>query len=148
MNQGFISLKEVGYFVLDEADRMLDMGFINDINKIIKELPNRKQSLFFSATLPDKIVKLSKTILHEPKKLSANVASTTAETIQQHIYYTNKNLKKDLLLHILKDDTIQQALVFQEQNMVQTKLLEILKRNTLKQLQSTEIKRRCKDKKP
>ena len=75
------------------------------------------------------------------------MVSTTAETIQQHIYYMNKNLKKDLLLHIIKDDTIEQALVFQEQNMVQTKLLEISKRNTLMQLQSTEIKR-CKGKKP
>lgn len=128
MNQGFISLKEVGYFVLDEADRMLDMGFINDINKIIKELPNRKQSLFFSATLPDKIVKLSNTILHEPKKVSANVVSTTAETIQQHIYYTNKNLKKDLLLHILKDDTIEQALVFSRTKHGADKIVRNLKK--------------------
>ena len=128
MNQGFISLREVGYFVLDEADRMLDMGFINDINKIIKELPNRKQSLFFSATLPDKIVKLSNTILHEPKKLSANVVSTTAETIQQHIYYTNKKSKKDLLLHIIKDDTIEQALVFSRTKHGADKIVRNLKK--------------------
>lgn len=128
MNQGFICLKEVGYFVLDEADRMLDMGFINDINKIIKELPKRKQSLFFSATLPEKIVNLSSTILHEPKKVSANVVSTTADTIHQHVYYTNKNLKKDLLLHILKDDTIEQALVFSRTKHGADKIVRNLKK--------------------
>ena len=128
LQQGNLKLNKVEILILDEVDRMLDMGFINDINKIIKELPSRKQSLFFSATLPDKIVKLSNTISHEPKKVSANVVSTTAETIQQHIYYTNKNLKKDLLLHIIKDDTIEQALVFSRTKHGADKIVRNLKK--------------------
>lgn len=128
MNQGYISLKNIGYFVLDEADRMLDMGFINDINKIIEKLPKKRQSLFFSATMPDKIVKLSDTILHQPQKVSAHVVSTTAETIQQYLYYTNKNLKKDLLLEILKDDEIEQALVFSRTKHGADKIVRNLKK--------------------
>ena len=112
IGQGYISLKDVGYFVLDEADRMLDMGFIHDIKKIIKMLPEKRQSLFFSATMPDKILGLSKTILSNPKNVSVNQVSSTAETIQQYIYYTNRSSKKDLLFHILDDSKIQQILVF------------------------------------
>ena len=112
ISQGYISLKDVGYFVLDEADRMLDMGFIHDIKKIIKMLPEKRQSLFFSATMPDKILGLSKTILSNPKNVSVDQVSSTAETIQQYIYYTNRSSKKDLLFHILDDSKIQQILVF------------------------------------
>ncbi len=112
IGQGYISLKDVGYFVLDEADRMLDMGFIHDIKKIIKMLPEKRQSLFFSATMPDKILGLSKTILSNPKNVSVDQVSSTAETIQQYIYYTNRSNKKDLLFHILDDSKIQQILVF------------------------------------
>ena len=112
IGQGYISLKDVGYFVLDEADRMLDMGFIHDIKKIIKMLPEKRQSLFFSATMPDKILGLSKTILSNPKNVSVDQVSSTAETIQQYIYYTNRSSKKDLLFHILDDSKIQQILVF------------------------------------
>lgn len=112
IGQGYISLKDVGYFVLDEADRMLDMGFIHDIKKIIKMLPEKRQSLFFSATMPDKILGLSKTILSNPKNVSVDQVSSTAETIQQYIYYTNRSSKKDLLFHILDDSKIQKILVF------------------------------------
>jgi len=112
MGQGYISLKDVGYFVLDEADRMLDMGFIHDIKKLLEKLPKQRQSLFFSATMPDSILKLSNTILHNPKKVAVHQVSTTAETIQQSIYYTNKHDKNDLLLHILKDKKIEQILLF------------------------------------
>ncbi len=112
IGQGYISLKDVGYFVLDEADRMLDMGFIHDIKKIIKMLPEKRQSLFFSATMPDKILGLSKTILSNPKNVSVDQVSSTAETIQQYIYYTNRSSKKDLLFHILDNSKIQQILVF------------------------------------
>ena len=112
MGQGFISLKDIGYFVLDEADRMLDMGFIHDIRKILNELPKERQSLFFSATMPKNIVELSSQILKSPKQVSVNPVSSTAETIQQFIYYTNKADKKDLLLHILKDKNINQLLLF------------------------------------
>ncbi|MBT7620254.1 MAG: DEAD/DEAH box helicase [Flavobacteriales bacterium] len=112
MGQGFISLKDIKYFVLDEADRMLDMGFIHDIRKILNELPKERQSLFFSATMPSNILKLSSQILKSPKQISVNPVSSTAETIQQFIYYTNKSNKKDLLLYILKDKNINQLLLF------------------------------------
>jgi len=112
MNQGYISLKDIKYFVLDEADRMLDMGFINDIKKIIAELPRKRQSLFFSATMPQKIVDLSRQILISPTKIAVNPVSSTAETIQQYIYLTNKQTKRDLLFHILKNPELKQVLLF------------------------------------
>lgn len=112
MNQGFISLQNVKYFVLDEADRMLDMGFIHDIKKIIAQLPKKRQSLFFSATMPNNIVKLSNEILHQPKKVAVDPVSSTAETIQQYLYKTNKSDKGKLLLHILKNTDIDQVLLF------------------------------------
>jgi ATP-dependent RNA helicase RhlE len=112
MDQGYIRLKDVEYFVLDEADRMLDMGFINDIRKIIEKLPVKRQSLFFSATMPDNIVALSKKILHNPVKVEINAVSSAADTLKQYLYYTNKQDKKDLLLHILKDPKISQVLLF------------------------------------
>lgn len=112
INQGFISLKQVKLFVLDEADRMLDMGFIHDINKIIDILPEQRQSLFFSATMPENIVKLSKKILTDPIKVEVTPASTTAETVQQYIYYTNRPSKQDLLVHVLESRNIDHCLVF------------------------------------
>ncbi|MFZ1791118.1 MAG: DEAD/DEAH box helicase [Saprospiraceae bacterium] len=112
INQGFVKLGTIKLFVLDEADRMLDMGFINDIKKILKLLPEQRQSLFFSATMPENIVQLSNTILKNPKRIEVTPASTTAETIQQELYYTNKGTKNQLLLHLLEDTAIDQALVF------------------------------------
>ena len=112
MDQGFITLRDIQYFVLDEADRMLDMGFIHDIRKIISRLPAERQSLFFSATLPKNIVQLSQTILQDPVKISVDPDSSTAETIRQYLYYTNKSSKKDLLIHILKDRDLDQVLLF------------------------------------
>lgn len=112
IDQGHISLKSVDLFVLDEADRMLDMGFINDIKKLLKILPTKRQSLFFSATMPDNILSLSKQILHHPQKVEVTPVSSTAETIQQYVYYTNKSSKKSLLLHILEDEKIDQVLLF------------------------------------
>nr|WP_313777902.1 DEAD/DEAH box helicase [Allomuricauda eckloniae] len=112
MNQGYISLRDVDYFVLDEADRMLDMGFIHDIKKILSKLPKKRQSLFFSATMPKNILGLSQQILINPKKVAVNPVSSTAETIQQFLYTTNKQDKSKLLLHILKNPEIGQALLF------------------------------------
>ena len=112
MDQGYISLNDIRYFVLDEADRMLDMGFIHDIKKIIAKLPKSRQSLFFSATMPKNIVSLSNQILINPKKVAVSPVSSTAETIQQHLYMTNRENKRELLLHILKDSSITQVLVF------------------------------------
>jgi len=112
IDQGIISLKSINLFVLDEADRMLDMGFINDIRKILGMLPEKRQSLFFSATMPKNIVELSRKILKNPKKVQVNPASSTAETIKQYLYYTNKSTKKDLLNSILNNPEIDQALLF------------------------------------
>lgn len=112
MNQGIINLKDIEYFVLDEADNMLDMGFIHDIKKIIAKLPTKRQSLFFSATMPDNIVALSRTILKNPTKVDVAPISSTAETIQQYIYYTNKSSKLELLNYILEDKEIDQVLLF------------------------------------
>ena len=112
ITQGIISLDTIKVFVLDEADRMLDMGFINDIRRLLVLLPEKRQSLFFSATMPRNIVELSRKILKDPKKIEASRVSSTAETIQQFLYYTNKSKKKDLLLHILKDQKIDQVSLF------------------------------------
>ena len=112
MNQGFISLEDIEYFVLDEADRMLDMGFIHDIRKIIARLPEKRQSLFFSATMPKNIMELSRQILHKPVKVEVSPESSAAETVQHYMYYTNKSNKKNLLLHILKNQDIDQVLLF------------------------------------
>ncbi|HCE57448.1 MAG TPA: DEAD/DEAH box helicase [Prolixibacteraceae bacterium] len=112
MDQGYVRLHDIEYFVLDEADRMLDMGFIHDIRKIIAKLPLKRQSLFFSATMPGNIVDLSKKILLNPQKIEATPKATTAETVQQYLYYTNKATKKDLLNHILNDSALTQVLLF------------------------------------
>ena len=112
MNQGFINLKDIEIFVLDEADRMLDMGFIHDVKKTIAKLPAKRQTLFFSATMPTEIQKLADTILTTPLKVEVTPVSSTAEKIEQSIYYVDKNDKKNLLIYILKDKTIATALVF------------------------------------
>jgi ATP-dependent RNA helicase RhlE len=132
MNQGFISLNTIEYFVLDEADRMLDMGFINDIRKIISKLPAKRQSLFFSATMPDNIVKLSRKILTNPQKIDVSPISSTAETIQQYLYYTNRITKKNLLLHILRDKEIDQVLLFSRTKHGADKIARNLKKNKIK----------------
>lgn len=112
MDQGYVRLRDIEYFVLDEADRMLDMGFIHDIRKIIERLPAKRQSLFFSATMPDNIVELSRKILTNPKKVDVSPISSAAGTLKQYLYYTNRTDKKNLLLHILKDKKIDQVLLF------------------------------------
>ncbi|MBT5749666.1 MAG: DEAD/DEAH box helicase [Flavobacteriales bacterium] len=131
MGQGFISLKDIGYFVLDEADRMLDMGFIHDIKKLLEKLPENRQSLFFSATMPKNIVGLSSQILKFPKRISVSPVSSTAETIQQFIYYTNKKDKKKLLLHILKDKDINQLLLFSRTKHGADRIVRDLKKNNI-----------------
>ena len=112
MDQGYVSINDVKYFVLDEADRMLDMGFIHDIKKIIAKLPKKRQSLFFSATMPQNIIELSQQILVNPKLVAVSAVSSTAETIQQYLYTTNKESKKDLLYHILDNPDLKQVLLF------------------------------------
>lgn len=112
MSQGYINLKDIELFVLDEADRMLDMGFVHDVKRIITKLPVKRQTLFFSATMPKEIQGLANAILTNPVKVEVTPASTTAETIEQSLYYVEKNNKRLLLAEILKDRSIETALVF------------------------------------
>ena len=112
MDQKYIHLQGLEFFVLDEADRMLDMGFVHDVKKIIGRIPRQRQSIFFSATMPPEIVKLSADILQDPVKVEVTPAATTAQTIQQGVYLVDKPDKKALLAHVLKDKSIKRALVF------------------------------------
>jgi ATP-dependent RNA helicase RhlE len=112
VQQRYINLSQIQLFVLDEADRMLDMGFIHDVKKIITKIPAKRQTLFFSATMPAEIAKLSSTILTNPAKVEVTPVSSTAETIQQAMYFVEKDNKKHLLIHLLKDKAIKSALVF------------------------------------
>ncbi|SMO81272.1 DEAD/DEAH box helicase [Solitalea koreensis] len=112
INQKYINLHHLKLFVLDEADRMLDMGFVHDVKKIITKLPTKRQSLFFSATMPLEIQRLADTILDNPRQVEVTPVSSTADTIQQELYYVEKGNKRSLLNHILKDEKIRMALVF------------------------------------
>jgi ATP-dependent RNA helicase RhlE len=112
INQKFVQLHYLKIFVLDEADRMLDMGFIHDVKKIITKIPQKRQTLFFSATMPDEIQKLANTILVNPEKVEVTPASSTADTIDQSLFFVEKNDKKKLLIHILNDKSIKSALIF------------------------------------
>ncbi|CEJ71492.1 DEAD/DEAH box helicase [Chryseobacterium oranimense] len=110
--QGIISLKNIEIFVLDEADRMLDMGFVHDVKRVIKLLPQRRQTLFFSATMPSEIQKLADSILNNPVKVEVTPVSSTAETIKQSVYFVDKENKLNLLSHILENDIADSVLVF------------------------------------
>jgi ATP-dependent RNA helicase RhlE len=132
MSQGYISLKEIEIFVLDEADRMLDMGFIHDVKKIIAVLPAKRQSLFFSATMPPEIVKLSETILRNPSKVEITPESPTVDIIKQYIYFVDKGNKSALLLDIFKDKNIKTALVFTRTKHGADKVVKVLERNNIK----------------
>ncbi|WP_047097997.1 DEAD/DEAH box helicase [Chryseobacterium lactis] len=110
--QGIISLKNLEIFVLDEADRMLDMGFVHDVKRIIKLLPQRRQTLFFSATMPAEIQKLANSILNNPVKVEVTPVSSTADTIKQSVYFVEKDNKLNLLSHILQNDISDSVLVF------------------------------------
>ena len=112
INQGFITLRDVEFSVLDEADHMLDMGFIHDIRKIVALLPKKRQSLFFSATMPPDIVKLSQKILGNPEKVTIHPEQATAERVEQALYYVSKKSKIKLLIHLLKENPVETALVF------------------------------------
>ncbi|MDZ7813171.1 MAG: DEAD/DEAH box helicase [Ideonella sp.] len=126
ITQGFITLNAIEIFVLDEADRMLDMGFVHDVKRLITLLPKQRQSLFFSATMPDEIVKLASTILHNPSSVSVTPVSSTADTINQFLYYVDKKDKNALLLDILKDPKIETALVFTRTKHGADKVVKVL----------------------
>ena len=112
LKQNIFHLNDIRYFVLDEADRMLDMGFVHDVKRITAKLPAKKQTLFFSATMPAEIKQLASVLLSNPVKLEVTPVSSTVEIIQQEVYYLDKLKKFDLLVHLLKDETINTMLVF------------------------------------
>jgi len=131
MQQGFISLKNIEYFVLDEADHMLDMGFIHDIKRIIEKLPEKRQSLFFSATMPTAIVKLSGNILGRPEKVTIKPEQTTAEKVRQAIYFVTKKDKVKLLKHLLLNEEIDSVLVFSRTKHGANKIVKLLSKSQI-----------------
>ncbi|MEP7195734.1 MAG: DEAD/DEAH box helicase [Saprospiraceae bacterium] len=132
MSQGHIDLRSVKIFVLDEADRMLDMGFVNDVKKIIARLPKQRQTLFFSATMPNEIQSLADSILTKPERVSVTPISSTANTIDQSIFYVGKKDKNSLLVHLLKDSQIQSALVFTRTKHGADKVVKVLSAASIK----------------
>ena len=112
MNQGYINLGMVEFLVLDEADRMLDMGFIRDIKRIVQQLPKERQTVMFSATMPSSVENLVKTFLNNPVRVEVAPAATTAEKVTQHILMVPKSRKQDLLKFVLKDSDLERVLIF------------------------------------
>ena len=128
MNQGYIHLKELEYFVLDEADRMLDMGFIHDVKKVIAAIPRVRQTLFFSATMPPEVQRLSASLLNNPVKVEVTPVSSTAETVEQEVFFVDKGNKANLLVHLLNTRDIKEALVFSRTKHGADKLVKIIEK--------------------
>lgn len=126
MQQGHISLNQIRFFVLDEADRMLDMGFVHDVKRIIAKLPTKRQTLFFSATMPPEIQQLANMLLNNPVKVEVTPVSSTAEMIQQSVYFVEKHNKQPLLVQLLKDESIESLLVFTQMKHAADKLARSL----------------------
>lgn len=129
IDQRYLNLSQLEVFVLDEADRMLDMGFINDIRKIIALLPAKRQNLFFSATMPAEIQALSSKLLVNPVRVEVTPVSSTVELIQQSVMFVEKNKKKDLLRHVLKDKALKRVIVFTRTKRGANQVSEVLERN-------------------
>ena len=110
--QGFVKLDQLEIFVLDEADRMLDMGFIHDVKKILKWLPRKKQTMLFSATMPPEITELVNSLLHDPVRVAVDPVSSPVEAIEQSVYFVDKNNKTKLLAHLIRELDVKNALVF------------------------------------
>ncbi len=132
IQQKYISLSNIEYFVLDEADRMLDMGFIHDIKKIIAKLPTKRQSLFFSATMPKSIVQLSKSILGDYEKVAVKPEQATAEKVGQSVYFVSKKGKRKLLIHLLQESDHKSVLVFSRTKHGADKIVRLLSKADIK----------------
>jgi ATP-dependent RNA helicase RhlE len=132
MSQGYVRLDKLQIFVLDEADRMLDMGFIHDVKKIIAKLPQKRQTLFFSATMPPEIQKLANVLLTNPSKVEVTPPSSTVDRIDQSLYFVSKNDKPELLLGLLQDREIKTVLVFTRTKHGADKVAKTLQRNNIR----------------
>ncbi|MEK7225764.1 MAG: DEAD/DEAH box helicase, partial [Bacteroidota bacterium] len=132
MTQGYIRLDKLQIFVLDEADRMLDMGFIHDVKKIIAKVPAKRQTLFFSATMPPEIQKLANVLLTHPAKVEVTPPASTVDKIEQSLYFVNKQEKPELLIHLLQDKAIVSALVFARTKHGADKIARILQRYNIR----------------
>ena len=132
MNQGYVHLDHLELFVLDEADRMLDMGFIHDVKKVIRELPQDRQTLFFSATMPPEAARLADVLLYKPEKVEVTPVSSTAEKIDQSVFFVGKSDKPALLQHVLHEKGIRRTLVFTRTKHGADKLVKFLRANNIK----------------
>ena len=132
MQQGFVRLDKVEYFVLDEADRMLDMGFIHDIKRIISKLPKHKNALMFSATMPDEIRQLVKELLHDPEYINIAPVKATSAQIEQYVFHVQKENKRNLLKHLLQHHDIDHALIFTRTKRGADKVVKDLTRDGIK----------------
>jgi len=132
MNQGFISLRDIEYAVLDEADQMLDMGFIHDVKKIIAKLPPQRQSLFFSATMPPAILELSRKLLGDFERVSVKPEQATAEKVEQALFYVSKKNKTKLLVHLLEQNPESSVLVFSRTKHGANKIVKQLDKSDIK----------------
>lgn len=131
MGQRLVDLAHLKILILDEADRMLDMGFINDVKKIIAKTPAKKQTLLFSATMPPDIAELANTILDRPTRIDITPVSSTVDTIEQSLYFVDKENKKNLLVHLLKDPSIESALVFTRTKHGADRIVKLLARDNI-----------------
>ncbi len=132
IDQGIIKLDQLEIFTLDEADRMLDMGFIRDVKKILTKIPKKRQSLFFSATMPPEIADLAGTILVNPKTVKVTPVSSTVDIIDQSLYYVGKASKPKLLVHLLEDTSLESVLVFTRTKHGADKIVRILEKANIK----------------
>ena len=132
MDQGFVNLKHLDYFVLDEADTMMDMGFIHDLRRVVKHLPQDRQSLFFSATMPPNILQFASTMLRDPERVEVAPESSAADTVDQQMMFVNQTDKRDLLVHLLKQEEVETALVFTRTKYGADKVVRYLKRHKIK----------------
>lgn len=132
MNQGYVHLDHLEFFVLDEADRMLDMGFIHDVRKVVKALPKQKQTMLFSATMPKEISQLAASLMQSPVRVEVTPVSSTAEKIDQAVYFVPKAQKNTLLLHLLDEQKIQRTLLFTRTKHGADKIAKHLKKANIK----------------
>jgi ATP-dependent RNA helicase RhlE len=129
--QGFIDLDHLHTLVLDEADQMLDMGFVNDVKKIVKLTPKNRQTLFFSATMPIAIRELAEMFLTDPETVTVSPVSSTAENVEQRVYFVDKTEKRNLLYHLIKNDNLSNVLVFSRTKHGADNVVKALRKNNI-----------------